>query len=64
MEAVKQLKDRKFYKEVKYKENILNELVEKSNTMFNNLRRIVIILEKELKYFPFEYKKATNLGKL
>ena len=32
--------------------------------MFKNLRRKGVILEKELKYFSFKYKKATNLGKL
>ena len=32
--------------------------------MFKNLRRKGVISEKELKYFSFEYKKATNLGKL
>ena len=64
MEAEKQLKDRKVYQEVRFSENILNELVEKSNTMFKNLGRKDVILEKELKYFFFEYKKATNLGKL
>ena len=64
MEAEKQLKDRKVYQEVRFSENILTDLVEKSNTMFKNLRRKGIISEKELKYFSFEYKKATNLGKL
>ena len=64
MEAEKQLKDRKVYQEVRFSENILTDLVEKNNTMFKNLRRKRAILEKELKYFSFEYKKATNLGKL
>ena len=64
MEAEKQLKDRKMYHEVRFSENILTDLVEKSNTMFKNLRRKGVISEKELKYFSFEYKKATNLGKL
>ena len=32
--------------------------------MFKNLRRKGVISEKELKYFSFEYKKATNLEKL
>ena len=52
------------YQEVKFSENILTDLAEKSNTMFKNLRRKGIISKKELKYFSFEYKKATNLGKL
>ena len=64
MEAEKQLKDRKVYQEVRFSENILTDLVEKSNAMFKNLRRKGVISERELKYFTFEYKKATNLGKL
>ena len=46
-----------------HNENILIDLVEKSQAMFKNLRRKGIISEKELKCFSFEYKKATNLGK-
>ena len=59
-----ELKDRKVYQEVRFSENILTDFFEKRNTMFKKLRRKGVILEKELKYFSFEYKKATNLGKL
>ena len=61
MEEEKQLKDRKLHQEVRFSENIFTDLVEKS--MFKNLRKKVVISEKELKCF-FEYKKATNFGKL
>ena len=64
MEAENQLKDRKVYQEVRFSENILTNLVEKSNTMLKNLKRKEVILEKELKYFSSEYKKTTDLGKL
>ena len=57
MEVEKQIKNRNVYQEVNFSENILND-VEKSNTMFKNLRR------KGVKYFSFEYKKVTNLGKV
>ena len=57
MEVEKQIKNRNVYEEVNFSENILND-VEKSNTMFKNLRR------KGVKYFSFEYKKITNLGKV
>ena len=63
-EAVKQVKDRNVYQAIKFSENILTDLVKKSNTMFKNLRRKSIVSKKELNYFSFEYKKATNLGKL
>ena len=64
MEVEKQLKGRKVYQKVRFSENILTNLVEKSNTIFKNLRRKDVISEKELKYFSFEYKKTTNFGKL
>ena len=32
--------------------------------MFSGLKRRGLITEKQLKYFAYEYKKATNLGKL
>ena len=32
--------------------------------MFSSLRRKGFITEKQLKYFTYEYKKATNFGKL
>ena len=64
MEVEEQLKDRKVYQEVKFSESIFTDLVEKSNTMFTNLKRKGVILEKELKYFSFEYKKDANLGKI
>ena len=51
MEAEKQLKDRKVYQEVKFSENILTDVVEKSNTMFKNLRRKSVITERKLKSF-------------
>ena len=63
-DAEKQLKDRKVYQEVRFSENILPDLFEKRITMFRNLRRKGVISEKELKYFSFEYREATNLGKL
>ena len=56
MEVKKQLKDRKVYQKVRSSENILTELVEKSNTMFKNLKIKGVISEKEVKYFSFEYK--------
>ena len=40
------------------------ELVEKSNNLFSHLRRKNVITENENNYFRFNFKKATNLGKL
>ena len=51
------------YIKVNYKERLLSELVDKSNCFFKELKRKGCISEKNLKYFTYEYKKATNLGK-
>ena len=32
--------------------------------MFQSLRRKNLIIEKELKYFSYQYKKSTNFGKM
>ena len=46
MEAEKQV-----YQEVRFSKNILTDLVEKSKTMFTNLRWKGVNSDKELKYF-------------
>ena len=63
-EASKQLQDTNIYKDVKCNENILTGLVERSNKIFSRLCSRKLISEKELKYFTYSFKKATNLGKL
>ena len=52
------------YKEVKFNENILTGLVEKSKKIFNSLCSHMLISESGLNYFTYNFKKATNLGKL
>ena len=52
------------YKVVKVNENVLTDLVEKSNKIFNRWYSHRLISERELKYFSYNFKKATNLGKL
>ena len=63
-EAKKQLGDKNVYKDIDFKEKILQELVETSNSFFKNLKKKRCITENELKYFSIEFKKATILGKL
>ena len=63
-EASRQLSDTNIYEDVKLNENILTSLVERSNKIFNRLRSLKIISEKELKHFTNNFKKVTNLGKL
>ena len=62
--AEKQLSDSNTYKEVKLSEKDQIKLVEKSNSMFEGLKRKTVITEKEKNYFKFNFKRATNVGKL
>ena len=63
-EAFKQLRGTNIYGDVKFNKNILTGLVERSNKILNRLCSPRLISEKELKYFTYSFKKATNLGKL
>ena len=48
-EASGQLNDIRVYKDVKYNENILPNLVDRSNKLFRDLKNMGFITEKELK---------------
>ena len=63
-EADRQLKDNETYKSSNLKDEDLVKLVEKSNNIFQSLRKKKFIAEEELKYFTGKYKKATNFGKM
>ena len=63
-EAEKQLQDADIYEDTDFKKLYFVKLVEKSNTMFQSLRRKNLITEKELKCFSYQYKKSTNFGKM
>ena len=63
VEAEKQLGDKNIYQDVNFSDRILRDLVDKSNKMFRSLMSHGKT-EKELKYFTYEYQKATNLGKM
>ena len=58
------MSDRSIYLETKVIEKYLVDLVDKSNKIFENLQRKSVIQEREENYFKFNFKKATNLGKL
>ena len=62
LEAEKHLNGKYVYKEVKFNENILTGLVEKSKKIFNSLYSHMLISESGLNYFTCNFKKATNLG--
>ena len=63
-ETEKQLSDATVYKDVSFNEKILQELMGTSNQPFQNLKFEGKISDKQLKYFAYEDKKVSNLGKL
>ena len=63
-EAEKQLSDANIYKDINFKDKILQQLADNSDKLFRNLKTKGTFTEKELKYFTIEFKRATNLGKL
>ena len=63
-EANKELSENNVYQEVKFKEKMLAELVQTSNKFFKNLKARGCISEKTLKYFSYEFKKISDVGKL
>ena len=64
-EGYKQLSDTSTYVEVKkYNDKLLSQLTEKSNKFFKRLYNSKLIREKELKYFSYNFKKTSCLGKI
>ena len=62
-EAEKQLNNKSAYKNVTFKEKMLQDLAKTSNNIFRSLRGKGKMTEKQFKYFTIAHKKATNLGK-
>ena len=61
MKAEKQLSDKIIYKDVTFNKNIIPNLTEKSNKIFENLKRRGFISEKQCR---FDFKNSYNLEKL
>ena len=57
-EAQKQLKDENVYKKVKFKDQNLLELADKSNHFFKGLKTKGCVTDKNLKYFTYQYKEG------
>ena len=55
--------DKSLYQKINFKEKLLCELVDKSNSSFKELKRMGCISDKILKHFAYEFKKVTNLGR-
>ena len=64
LEAEKQLSDANVYKDVSFNGKNLQVLVATSNQLFKTSNLKEKISDRQLKYFMYEYKKVSNLGKL
>ena len=56
-EAKNQLEDQTEYKDINFKEVILFDLEDKSNSIFKSFYTRTCFTEKELKYFFYNFKK-------
>ena len=63
-EAERLLKDENVYRNVNFKEKLIEDLTEYSNKIFKDLRRGGYLTGKQLDYYSYKYKKTCNLGKL
>ena len=64
VEAENHLKDCNSYNDVKFEDDELVKLVEKSNKIFKQLLSKQNVSSSEFKYFNYNYKKSTSLGKV
>ena len=58
MEVVEQLNDKAAYKDVNFDKDLIPNLTGKSNRLFESLKQKQLILEKDIKYFRFVFKKV------
>ena len=58
------LKDTFTYKEVKFSDECLVKLVDESYRMYKRFLNNKTVSTEEFKYFCYNFKKATNLGKM
>ena len=63
-EAERQLSDEKIYEKIRITEKDQVEWLEKSYNLSSNLKSKNVTTENKNNYFRFNFKKATNLGKL
>ena len=63
-EAENHLSDNRTYRDVKFGNDDLVKLVEQSNKIFSKLLTKQNISSGDFKYFSYNYKKSTNLGKM
>ena len=64
MKAEKLIDNTKIYENVSGSIGVILNLKEKSSNIFQNLKRINFLSEKQLKYLPFGFTKIRSLKKL
>ena len=57
------MEDKTVYKDIKFKETILSDLMDKSNRILKSFYTCKFITEKEVKYFSYDFKKTSNVDK-
>ena len=57
------MEDKTEYKDIKFKETILSDLMDKSNRILKSFYTCKFITEKEVKYFSYDFKKTSNVDK-
>ena len=62
-EANKQKEGKTVYKDIKFKETILSDLMDKSNRILKSFYTCKFITEKEVKYFSYDFKKTSNVDR-
>ena len=57
------MEDKTLYKDIKLKETILSDLMDKSNRILKSFYTCKFITEKEVKYFSYDFKKPSTVDK-
>ena len=57
------MEDKTVYKDIKFNEILLSDLMDKSNRILKSFYTCKFIMEKEVKYFWYDLKEASNLDK-
>ena len=57
------MEDKTVYKDIKLKEIILSDLMDKSSRILKSFHTCKFITEKEVKYFSYDFKTTSNVDK-
>ena len=57
------MEDKTVCKDIKFKETILSDLMDKSNRILKSFYTCKFIAGKEVKYFSYDFKKTSNVDR-